>query len=115
MLDEKDLQAIAQLLAQQEERLMGEMDSRFAQQEERLMGEMDRRFAQQKGEIMHEVKLLMEGYFDPKFNYLADGLEMLKERCLSREELEETNDRLEVLEAVVKLHSREIEKLKKAQ
>lgn len=85
MLDEKDLQAIGQLLAQQ------------------------------KSEVMHEVKLLMEGYFDPKFNQLADGMDLIKEKALSREALEETSDRLDVLEAVVKVHSREIEKLKKNQ
>ena len=104
MLDEKDLQAIAKLLAQQKSEIMQEMDQK-----------MDARFAQQKSEIMHEVNLLMESYFDPKFNALADGLEMLKEKVLSREELEGTSDRLDVLEAVVKDHSRKIEKLEKAQ
>ena len=87
MLDEKDLQAIAQLLAQQKNEIMGEMDVRLAQQ---------------KSEIMHEVNLLMESYFDPKFNLLG------------HEEVEEVSDRVDVLEAVVKVHSREIEKLKKA-
>lgn len=89
MLDEKDLQAIAQII--------------------------DQRLSKQKSEIMHEVNLLMDGYFDPKFNAFADGLEMLKEKNLSHEELEEASDRLDVLEAVVKVHSREIEKLKKNQ
>lgn len=103
MLDEKDLQAIAQLLAQQKNEIMGE-----------IRDEMDTRFSQQKSEIMHEVNLLMESYFDPKFNLLADGLELLKERSVGREEVEEVSDRVDVLEAVVKVHSREIEKLKKA-
>lgn len=88
MLDEKDIQVISQLLNQQ--------------------------LSQQKKEIMHEVNLLMESYFDPKFNALADGLELLKEKCVSREDLEETTDRIDVLEAVAKVHSREIEKLKKS-
>ena len=103
MLDEKDLQAIAQLLAQQKKEIIGE-----------IREEMDARFTQQKSEIMHEVNLLMESYFDPKFNLLADGLELLKERTVSREDVEEAADRIDVLEAVVKVHSREIEKLKKA-
>ena len=103
MLDEKDLQAIAQLLAQQKKEIIGE-----------IREEMDARFTQQKSEIMHEVNLLMESYFDPKFNLLADGLELLKERSVGHEEVEEVSDRVDVLEAVVKVHSREIEKLKKA-
>lgn len=103
MLDEKDLQAIAQLLAQQKKEIIGE-----------IREEMDTRFAEQKKDIMHEVNLLMESYFDPKFNLLADGLELLKERSVGHEEVEEVSDRVDVLEAVVKVHSREIEKLKKA-
>lgn len=103
MLDEKDLQAIAQLLSRQKQEIVQE-----------LRGEMDTRFAQQRQEIMHEVGLLMEGYFDPKFNHLADGLDLLKEKCVSQEEVEGITDRLDVVEAVIKVHSREIEKLKKA-
>lgn len=88
MLDEKDIQIISQLLNQQ--------------------------LSQQKKEIMHEVNLLMESYFDPKFNALADAMELLKEKTVSREDMEEAADRIDVLEAVVKIHSREIEKLKKS-
>ena len=44
MLDEKDLQALAQLMAQQ------------------------------KQEIINEVKVLLEADIHPKFNLLADGL-----------------------------------------
>lgn len=88
MLDEKDIQVISQLLSQQKTEI--------------------------KSEIMHEVRLLMENYFDPKFNALADDLEVLKEKVIGREDVEEAADRIDVLEAVVKVHSREIEKLKKA-
>ena len=95
MLDEKDIQIISQLLNQQ-----------LSQQKKEI-----------KSEIMHEVRLLMENYFDPKFNALADDLELLKEKVIGREELEkleENSDRLDVLEAAVKVHTREIETLKKA-
>lgn len=111
MLDEKDIQIISQLLNQQ---LSLQLSQQKKEIMEELRGEMDTRFAQQKKDIMHEVNLLMESYFDPKFNVLADGLELLKERCVSREELEENSDRIDVLEAVVKVHTREIEKLKKS-
>ena len=63
MLDEKDLQAIAQLMAQQKQEIIGELDAR-----------MDQKLASQKKEIMGEVTALMEAYFEPKFNLLADGL-----------------------------------------
>lgn len=91
MLDEKDIQIISQLLNQQKKEI--------------------------KSEIMHEVRLLIENYFDPKFNALADDLELLKAKVIGREELdklEENSDRLDVLEAAVEVHTREIETLKKA-
>lgn len=107
MLDANDLQAIAQLLAQQKVEIKQELM-------EEMRGEMDVRFAQQKKEIMHEVNLLMEGYFDPKFNHLADGLELLRQKLAEQGKIEGATDRLDVLETVVKIHSRDIEKLKKA-
>lgn len=99
MLDEKDIQIISQLLNQQ-------LSQQLSQQKKEI-----------KSEIMHEVRLLMENYFDPKFNALADDLELLKEKVIGREELdklEENSDRLDVLEAAVEVHRREIETLKKA-
>lgn len=55
MLDEKDLQAIAQLMIGLESR-------------------MDQRMAQQKKEIISETMVLMEAYFDPKFQALSEQI-----------------------------------------
>ena len=49
MLDEKDLQAIAQLMAQQKQEIIGELDAR-----------MDQKLGSQKKEIMGEVSAMME-------------------------------------------------------
>ena len=96
MLDEKDLQAIAQLMADMETR-------------------MDRKLAQQKHEIINEVKVLMEADVMPKFNLLADGIKAINEKMIPAEAIDEIEDRLDALEATVRLHSKEIAKLKKAQ
>lgn len=96
MLDEKDLQAIAQLMADMETR-------------------MDRKLAQQKHEIINEVKVLMEADVMPKFNLLADGIQSINEKMIPAEAIDEIEDRLDALEATVRLHSKEIAKLKKAQ
>ena len=85
MLDEKDLQAIAQLIAQQ------------------------------KQEIISEVKVLMEADVMPKFNLLADGIQAINEKMIPAEAMDDVEDRLDALEATVRLHSKEIAKLKKAQ
>ena len=111
MLDEKDLQAIAQLMAGMENR----MDQKLAQQKQEIMGELDTRFAQQKQEIISEVKVLMEADVMPKFNLLADGIKAINEKMIPAEAIDEIEDRLDALEATVRLHSKEIAKLKKAQ
>jgi len=51
MLDEKDLQAIAQLLAVQKKEIISEVDTKLSKQ---------------KKEIIGEVNVLMESYFDPQ-------------------------------------------------
>ena len=93
MLDEKDLQAIAQLIDVK----------------------LDQKLAQQKVEIMHEVGALIEVDVIPRFSLLADGQKLIREKMLPAEAWDETEERLDVLEAVVKRHSREIENLKRAQ
>ena len=96
MLDEKDLQAIAKLISDSEARTA----QRIEEAEKRMMA-------------------LMEGYFDPKFNLLADGHKLITEQMAKQEALEvrmeSVEDRLDVLDSIVKLHSHEIAKLKKAQ
>ena len=89
MLDEKDLQAIAQLMADMETR-------------------MDRKLAQQKHEIINEVKVLMEADVMPKFNLLADGIQSINKKMIPAEAIDEIEDRLDALEATVRLHSKEI-------
>lgn len=58
---------------------------------------------------------VMEAYFEPKFQLSMEKSQLLEETTLREGDLEETEDRLDVLEVVVKQHSREIEALKKAQ
>ena len=89
MLDERDLQAIAQL--------------------------MDTKLAQQKAEIMHEVGALIEADITPKFDLLADGQKLIREQMVTRDDLADLESRLDVLEAVTRRNVREIDKLKKAQ
>ena len=66
---------------------------------------------QAKGEMM----ALMEAYFEPKFDLLAEQIKLIQEKQVPMEAMEQTEDRLDVLEAVVKSHSAEIRRLKKAQ
>lgn len=85
MLDERDLQAIAQI-----------MDEKISNSEKRMTA-------------------LMEAYFNPKFNLLADGMQLIQEKMIPAEEREDIHEKLELLEAITRRNVREIEKLKKAQ
>ena len=99
MLDEKDLQAIAQL-----------MDSKMAQQKKEIIGELDVRMAQQKKEIISETMVLMEAYFDPKFQALSEQI-----NPVPKEAIDILEDRVDNLEKAVELHTQQINELKKAQ
>lgn len=91
MLDEKDLQAIAQLMTGLESR-------------------MDQKMAQQKKEIISETMVLMESYFDPKFQALSEQI-----NPVPKEAIDILEDRVEDLEKAVELHTQQINELKKAQ
>ncbi|WP_455909921.1 hypothetical protein [Dysosmobacter welbionis] len=84
MLDEKDLQAIAQL--------------------------MDQKMVQQKKEIISETMVLMESYFDPKFQALSEQI-----NPVPKEAIDILEDRVDDLEKAVELHTQQINELKKAQ
>ena len=96
MLDEKDLQAIAQL--------------------------MDLKMAQQKKEILEEsaanMRAILEGYVEPKFNLLADGLAAVNEKLKALPDpdlMDWMQEELDLHHELLKLHTREINALKRAQ
>ena len=62
MLDEKDLQAIAQLMSQQKQEIIGDLDTKLAQHKKEILKESSA-----------NMRMLLEGYVDPKINLLADG------------------------------------------
>ena len=102
MLEEKDLQAIAQI-----------MDSRIGESEKRMANMMDQKLAQQKREIMQEVGVLIENEVTPRFNLLAEGQEDILRRMPDEDDI--VDERLSTPEAMVKKLNREVAQLKKAQ
>lgn len=62
-----------------------------------------------------EMMALMEAYFEPKFDLLAEQIKLIQEKQVPMEALEQVEDRLDVQEAAIKNHSVEIRNLKKAQ
>ena len=115
MLDERDLQAIAQIMDEKisasESRMKEEISARMKEEISASESRMKEEISASESRMM----VLMESYFEPKFNLLADGQALIREKMLPAEALSAAEDRIDVLEAVVRLHSGEIEKLKKAQ
>ena len=122
VLDERDLQMIAKLLGDQKKEIMEETSRMLGDQKKEIMEETSRMLADQKTEIMHEVVALMEVEVRPKFDLLAEKMDLLAEKFLPPEEVEDLDSRVDVLEAATRRNvreigriSRELEDLKRAQ
>lgn len=89
MLDEKDLQAISEI--------------------------MDFKLAAQKQEIMGEVQVLMESQFQPQFNLLAEGQQAILEKLVPRSRVDDLEDEVKFLKSMVRRMDDELQALKKAQ
>ncbi|WP_312939725.1 hypothetical protein [Oscillibacter sp.] len=89
MLDEKDLQAISEI--------------------------MDSKLAAQKQEIMGEVQVLMESQFQPQFNLLVEGQQAILEKLVSRSRVDDLEDEVKFLKSMVRRMDDELQALKKAQ
>ena len=100
MLEEKDLQAIAQLMKGMEDRI----DQKLAQQKEEILDE-----------ATHRMKVLLDTEVTTKFNLLAEELDAIKERLPDPDALEKLEDELDLHYAMLKQHTKEIQNLKKAQ
>lgn len=61
------------------------------------------------------MNVIIENQIDPKFNALAEGQQTLLEKLAPKSRVEELKDEVDFLKTVIKLHTKEIEELKKAQ
>ncbi len=129
MLDERDLQAIAQLidsrLQESEQRTSQLIDSKLQASEQRTAQLIDSKLKESEQRTMGAIKeseqrtmqgaaALMESYFEPKFQLLAEGIQSLQETQIPRERFENLEEEVAFLHTIVRQHSREIEKLKHA-
>ena len=159
MLDEKDLQAIAQLMDEKigasEKRMMKHVEEAVSASEKRMAERMEKaidasearmkkhteeavsasearmkkhteeavnasetrvteRMETRAGQSESHMLSMMEAYFEPRFNLLGEQIQLIQEKLTSAGDLETLENRVDVVEVVVKQHSREIETLKKA-
>ena len=104
MLEEIDLQAIAQLMEKQKQEIMSETKGLLSQQKQEILDETTQR-----------MKVLLDTEVTPKFNLLAENQSIMMEKLERLDDIEVMDTRITALEAMVKKLNRDVEKLKKAQ
>ncbi len=126
MVDQETLQAIGKMMDKKLDSQMQEtkqlLDAQMQETKQLLavQGEtMDKKLDSQKSEleeqISHQLNLMIENYFDPRFNLLSEELQGVKEKLEVLDDLEVMDTRITALEAMVKKINREVKELKKAQ
>ena len=65
-------------------------------------------------EIAHLMSVLIENEVTPKFDLLSEKIDLLQEKLVPAEAVDDIADRVDVLEGTARIHSKEIAKLKKA-
>lgn len=123
MLDEKDLQAISQLmdtkLSKQKEEILEVVDAKLAKQKDEILEVMDVKLAKQKDEILdestHRMNVLLETKVQTQLNLLAEGQKTILETLAPKNRVEELEEEVSFLKSVIRLHTDQIAELKKAQ
>lgn len=114
MLEEKDLQAIAEMIKGMETRI----DQKLDQQEQDIMSDTKNLLAKQKQEILDEstrrIKLLLDTEVQTKFNLLAEGQRDILDALTPKSEFEKLRSEMDVLKLAVRTLSQELAELKKA-
>ena len=128
MLEEKDLQAIAQLIdASLDAKLDAKLDTKLAPISERL-DQMDRRMDQMNGRMdqmqadlsdlrttVTRVAVTQENTVIPQLKLLAEGHETLLNTLARKDRVEALEDDMALLKAAIKAMSQRIAELEKAQ
>lgn len=100
MLDEKDLQAIAEMMKGMESRI----DQKLEKQKQGILDESTRR-----------MKLLLDTEVTTRFNLLAEGQQAIMDAITPKSEIEELRNEVSVLKLAIRTMNQEIAELKKAQ
>ena len=89
MLDEKDLQAIAQMLTQQKEEILDAATQR--------------------------MKVLLDTEVTTKFNLLAEGIQDIQEKLVPRSRVDDLEEEVKFMKSIIRQMNEDLQKLKKAQ
>ena len=113
MLDKNDLQMIQEMMLASEQRLFGKIE----ESEQRMAGKIEESEQRMTGKIEeseNRMKVMMESYFDPKFNLLYENQQSMMEQLAPRSRVDDLEDEVKFLKSVVRQMNDDIQKLKKA-
>ena len=102
MLDKNDLQMIQEIIMASEQRMFGRIEA----SEQKMTAKID--------EAENRMKVMMESYFDPKFNLLYENQQIMMEQLAPRSRVDDLEDEVKFLKSVVRQMNDEIQKLKTA-
>ena len=102
MLDKNDLQMIQEIIMASEQRMFGRIEA----SEQKMTAKID--------EAENRMKVMMESYFDPKFNLLYENQQIMMEQLAPRSRVDDLEDEVKFLKSVVRQMNDEIQTLKKA-
>lgn len=98
MLDEKDLQAIREMIQESERRMTAKVEESASQTLK---------------DAMQGASVLMESYFGPKFKLLFENQQTMMETLAPKSRVDELEDEMQFLKSVIRSQSDRIEALEK--
>lgn len=101
MLDKQDLQAIKELVDESIATSEQRTDEKLAAMEQRI-----------KKDVSQETMVMMEQYFQPKFQLLAENQQLILEKLNGKVDKEDCQNSMSVVAAAIRTHSRDIDELK---
>ena len=124
VLERNDLQQLQELMMASEQRLFGRIEASEQRMSEKIEASEQRmsekieaseqRMSEKIDEAENRMKVMMESYFDPKFNLLFENQQIMMEQLAPRSRVDELEDEVKFLKSIVRQMNDEIQQLKKA-
>ena len=125
MLDKNDLQMIQEIIVASEQRMSEKIEATEQRMSERIeateqrMSERieatEQRMSEKIDEAENRMKVMMESYFDPKFNLLFENQQIMMEQLAPRSRVDELEDEVRFLKLMVRQMAERVSLLEKAQ
>ena len=115
MLDEKDLQATAQLVDTRLDTAVKQHENKIEQSTRDTESRMLTAIQESASDTESRILACIEADVMPKFGILADGHQVLRETLAPKDRAEALEDEAAFMKQVVKALARDVNELKKAQ